>query len=96
MVPIVLSYPNAVSTYRSQLYLPIDQNIGLGNKFKLFCWIIDKPDNSFPVNIAQSETVGDLKQKIKNHRELNYLASDSLTLFRVSNFFLPHGHTLSS
>jgi len=89
MVPIVLSYPSAVSTNRSQLYSLIDQTIGLGDKFKLFCWIIDKSDNPFPVNIAQNDTVGDLKQSIKNQRELNHLASDSLTLFKVSNSFLP-------
>lgn len=92
MVPIVLRYPSAVSTSRSQLYLSIDQTIGLDDKFKLFCWIIDKSDNPFPINIAQSETVGDLKQKIKkSQRELNYLASDSLTLFKVSNSYHKRG-----
>jgi hypothetical protein len=93
VVPIVLRYPSAVSNSRSQLYLSIDQTIGLDDKFKLFCWIIDKSDNPFSINIAQSETVGDLKQKIKNlnQRELNYLASDSLTLFKVSNSYPKRG-----
>lgn len=90
MVPIVLCYPSAVSGNRKRLYLSIDQTIGSDNEFKLFCCIIDKYYDPFPVNIAQSETVGDLKQYIKNLcPELKFLAYDSLTLFKVSNFFLP-------
>jgi hypothetical protein len=89
MIPISLSYPRAVSN-RKWLYLSIDQSIGLADKFKLFCWTLDKSDDPFPVDIAQSETVGDLKNKIRSDDpELDYLAAKSLTLFKVSNSFLP-------
>ncbi|KIM47491.1 hypothetical protein M413DRAFT_22148 [Hebeloma cylindrosporum] len=54
------------------------------DKLTLCCWIMSKSGNPFPVNIAQSETVGTLKHKIKNqYPDLNYLASDSLILYKV-------------
>jgi hypothetical protein len=66
---------------------PINRSIfGSDDKFKLFCWILNKSNAPFPVNIAESETVGDLKERVKKGKEpeLDHLAADSLVLWRVS------------
>ena len=52
--------------------------------YKIFCMIISD-DSTIPVNINETETVGDLKEVIKEKKkpELDTCAADALTLFRV-------------
>ena len=56
---------------------------------KLFCWILDKSESSFPVDVAHDDTVGDLKKEIMNNKShaLAGLDADQLTLWKVSDFF---------
>ncbi len=56
---------------------------------KLFCWIIDKSMEPFPVDVANGDTVGDLKERIiqKNPHTLAGLDAHQLTICKVSNFF---------
>ena len=53
---------------------------------KLFCWVLERSRNPFPVDIASSETVGDVKNKIQEGMKLDGPASD-LDLWKVSNLF---------
>ena len=55
---------------------------------KLFCWIIEKSDDSFPVDVADDDTVGDLKEAImkKKPHTLAGLEADELRIWKVSNF----------
>jgi hypothetical protein len=54
---------------------------------KLFCWIIDKSESSFSVDVANGGTVDDLKDAIvkKKPFALNGLDADQLTLWKVSD-----------
>ena len=56
---------------------------------KLFCWVLDKNESSFPVNVAHDDTVGDLKKEIMNQNSnaLAGLDADQLTLWKVSDVF---------
>jgi len=56
---------------------------------KLFCWVIDKSENPFSVDVANGETVEDLKKaiiKILPHT-LAGLDVDQLSLWKVGDFF---------
>ena len=59
---------------------------------KLFCWILDKSESPFPVDVAHDDTVGDLKKKIMNENSdaLAGLDADQLTLWKVSDVFQRH------
>ena len=59
---------------------------------KLFCWIIDKSESPFSVDVANDDTVGDLKNAVmkKKYLTLAALESDQLTLWKVSDFFPCH------
>ncbi|KAG3230535.1 hypothetical protein PI124_g24367, partial [Phytophthora idaei] len=50
---------------------------------KLFCAIVGEAGSAFPVNIDQSETVGDLKKAIKGEKKngLKDVDADKLQLF---------------
>ncbi|KAH9146903.1 hypothetical protein AeRB84_009302, partial [Aphanomyces euteiches] len=48
---------------------------------KLFCVVVGE-GRPFPVDIAATETVGDLKKKIKEEKEYKFPA-DELQLYRV-------------
>jgi len=52
---------------------------------KLFCYILGKYEAPFPINIAQSETVGDLKEAIfkKNQAKLVHVDATQLRLWKV-------------
>ena len=55
---------------------------------KLFCWVIDKSENPFSVDVANGETVEDLKKaiiKILPHT-LAGLDVDQLSLWKVGDF----------
>jgi len=54
------------------------------SSFKFFCWVLERSLNSFPVEIANSETVGDLKEEIKGKMDIDGPASN-LDLWKVSN-----------
>jgi len=56
---------------------------------KLFCWIIDKSEDPFAVDIANSDTVSDLKDEImkKKCHALAGLDADQLTVGKVSDSF---------
>ncbi|KAF8240839.1 hypothetical protein L208DRAFT_1383802 [Tricholoma matsutake] len=60
--------------------------IGSDDEFKLFCWILNKSDRPFPVNIARSETVGDLQKVIKKEWDNALAGIDAgmLNLWKVS------------
>ena len=51
------------------------------SSFKFFCWVLERSRNPFPIEIANNETVNDLKNSIM---ELGGPASD---LWKVSNLF---------
>ena len=53
---------------------------------KLFCWVLNESKYPFPVNIEDSDTVGDLKEVIKTKKQLEGPA-DGLVLWKVSHFF---------
>ncbi|KAF9163381.1 hypothetical protein BGX20_001338 [Mortierella sp. AD010] len=54
-------------------------------KFKLFC-IVDGDFSPFPVNIFGDDTVGDLKKKIKEEKQIAFsnIDADTLILWHVS------------
>ena len=56
---------------------------------KLFCWIIDKSKEPFPVNVENDDTVDDLKEVImkKKPHALAGLDADLLSLWKVGDFF---------
>lgn len=56
---------------------------------KLFCWILDKSESPFSVDVAHDVTVDDLKKAIMNEKThaLAGLDADQLTLWKVSDFF---------
>ena len=56
---------------------------------KLFCWIFDKSEAPFPVDVANGDTVGDLKKAVMNEKPftLSGLEADQLTICKVSDFF---------
>ena len=53
--------------------------------FKLFCFILQKSESSFHVDIAASETVSDLRDAIlaKNSNTLRNVDSHQLNLYKV-------------
>jgi hypothetical protein len=57
---------------------------------KLFCWIRGVDDSLFPVNISQSQTVGDLKEAIKNENDnvLSNVPACQVKLWKVSGFLI--------
>jgi hypothetical protein len=56
---------------------------------KLFCWILDVSDRSFPVDIDDSQTVGDLKEAIVRKNPNTFVNVDAflLELRKVSGIF---------
>lgn len=56
-----------------------------GQKLKLFCYILGKYEAPFPVDIAHSETVGDLKKAIfdQNRAKLVKVDANQLKLWKV-------------
>ena len=56
---------------------------------KLFCWILDKTESPFSVNIANNDTIDDLKDAIfkKNPITLASVDAHQLALWKVSHFF---------
>jgi hypothetical protein len=53
----------------------------------LYCWALDDdPLLAFPIKIAKSETVGGLKDAIKDKKkpEFDHVAADRLNLWKVS------------
>jgi len=60
---------------------PINHSIiGLDNKFKLWCWILNKSTKPFLVEIGMSEAVGDLKKVIKKKKKHTFFGIDPVTL----------------
>ena len=55
---------------------------------KLFCWLIDKSMEPFSVDVANGDTVDDLKKAVmkKKPNALAGLDADQLTICKVSNF----------
>ncbi|KAF8230515.1 hypothetical protein L208DRAFT_121499 [Tricholoma matsutake] len=55
--------------------------------FKLFCWILNKSDSPFSVEIGKSKTVDHLKKAIKKEKEpeLDHLAAPSLDIWKLSS-----------
>lgn len=53
---------------------------------KLFCWILDKSESSFPVDVAHDDTVDDLKKEVMktNSHALAGLDAVQLTIYKVS------------
>jgi len=53
---------------------------------ELYCWVLgDQADRVFPVKIAGTESVGNLKDAIKEKKKpaLEHITADSLTLWKV-------------
>ena len=53
---------------------------------KLFCWVQgDSHDQVFPLDIAGSKTVGDLKEAIKEKKKVafEHVDADTLKLWKV-------------
>lgn len=59
----------------------------MSDMLNLNCWVLgDDPQRVFPVKIASSETVGGLKDAIKDKMkpEFDHAAANSLILWKVS------------
>jgi hypothetical protein len=54
--------------------------IGSDDKFKLGCWILNKSDRYFSVEIGMSKDVEDLKKRIKKEMEHALAGIDAVTL----------------
>jgi len=62
--------------------------------YKLNCLVLgDDPNHIFPVNIAQTQTVGDLKKVIKDEKkpQFDHIPADGLKLWNVSDLMLTIG-----
>src|SRR5258708_3115374 len=59
----------------------------MSDMLDLNCWVLgDDPSHIFPIEIAESKTVGGLKKAIKEEKkpEFDHVAADSLDLWKVS------------
>jgi hypothetical protein len=66
---------------------PINRSIfGSDDKFNLFCWILNKSDSPFSVEIEMNKTVDALKKRIKKEKEhaLAGIDADTLDIWKVS------------
>ena len=58
----------------------------LDNELKLFCWVVDRSEDPFSVDITITKTVDDLKKAIKMEMELDGPAH-AFTLWKVSDSY---------
>jgi hypothetical protein len=62
----------------------------MSDTFELFCWVQgDRHDQAFPLKIAGTQTVGDLKEAIKEKMEpaFDHVRANTLKLWQVSTSY---------